>query len=273
MTEEVRLNDTQAQAYLERIGFQKTLQDITADRATLDELTFLHQCTIPFETIDMHHCTCPPDLAVEVVFNKMVTERRGGYCFELNYLYELLLAALGYNVRPIMCRAVRGRPGRMPINHRGIIVELDTGTHFVDVGFGGPLAAGSLALVEGIEQIVQGEFYIMKKVDDNWWAIERKSQGKKDLYGDEGPARIQVEIELCMAAVENVDFDSLNMYFARRGYLFSETNIVNLRTKDGFRGLRDTTLTIRRGGQKETIELPDEATFADAVEKYFGFRP
>ena len=52
---------------------------------------------------------------------------------------------LGFEVRPALSRAVRGRGGRMPINHRGIIAYADEGACSVDVGFGGPMPARSSA--------------------------------------------------------------------------------------------------------------------------------
>lgn len=270
MEDSLLLDDDQVQEYLHRLGYTG---DASINKDTLDELTYLHQCSIPFETIDMHHCTEPPSLALEDVFDKLVTQQRGGYCFELNYLYELLLASLGFSVRPIMCRAVRGRPGRMPMNHRGMLVSLQGQTYFADVGFGGPLAAGSLLLEDGLTQDVRGEYYTPRYLNEYWWAVERKTRAKADLYGDEVGERVQVEIELCTASVEHIDFDAMNMYFSRRGYLFSETYIANLRTAKGFIGLRDYVLTIRENNTVEKRELHNELEFAQALEDYFGFRP
>lgn len=266
----MKLTDEQVDDYLRRIGFEG---EVRIDKKTLDELTYLHQCSIPFETIDMHHCTEPPSLELADVYDKLVTRRRGGYCFELNLLFEVLLSNLGFFVRPIMCRAVRGRPGRMPINHRGILITLNDETYFADVGFGGPLAAGSLLLEDGLTQDVRGEFYTPRFLNEYWWAIERKTRAKADLYGDEVGERVQVEIELGMALVEDIDFDSMNMYFARRGYLFSETYIANIRTNKGFKGLRDNVLTIRENNTVEKRELLDEDDFAEALEVHFGFTP
>lgn len=273
MHKESSLQKNQIQAYLDRIGFVGSLKDLPLNKETLDELTFLHQCSIPFETIDMYHCAAPPDLSPEVLFEKIVTLKRGGYCFELNYLYELLLKSLGYEVRPLLCRAVNGQNGIISIDHRGILVELPEGPHFVDVGFGGPLAAGALALKDTVEQIVRGESFTLKKADEWWWHVERKSQGKKDLYGEEGPIRTQTELQFCLTSVEHIDFDSLNVFCSRPGSLFRETRIVNLRTKDGYYGIFDTMLTVRKGNDKQVTELTDEKALADALETYFGFRP
>lgn len=270
MQNDTMLSDKQVEGYLCRLGFEG---EVHLNKEFLDDLTFLHQCAIPFETIDMHHCSEPPSLAPEDVYKKLVTQKRGGYCFELNLLFEMLLASLGFSTRSIMCRAVRGRPGRMPINHRGVIVELLGESHFVDVGFGGPLAAGSLLLKDGLTQDVRGERYTPRFLSEHWWAVERKTRAEADLYGDDAGGRVQVEIELGLAPFENIDFDALNVFFSRRGYLFSETNIANIRTAKGFIGLRDTTLTIRENNTIDKRELQSDEEFAQALEEYFGLRP
>lgn len=270
MRDELKLSSQQLNEYLQRIGFE---DERALTKEALDELVYLHQCSIPFETIDMHHCEKPPLIELEEVFNKLVVKKRGGYCYELNFLFEALLANYGFIVRPIMCRAVRGRPGRMPINHRGILVDLENVIYFVDVGFGGPLAAGAIKLDDGLTQTIRGEVYTPRKIDNCWWAVERKTRAKADLYGDDVGERVQIEIELCMAKVEDVDFEALNMHAARPGYLFAETYIANIRTDKGFKGLRDNILTIRENNTVEKRELLDEDDFAEALEVHFGFTP
>ena len=141
------LTDTQIDAYFKRIGFEGR---VTNSKHTLDELVLAHQCTIPFETVTLHRRGGGPRLETEFIFEKVVERELGGYCFELNKLFEELLASLGFGVRPALSRAVRGRGGRMPINHRGIIAYADEGACSVDVGFGGPRPAGALLLSHGL---------------------------------------------------------------------------------------------------------------------------
>lgn len=260
----------QAQAYLERIGCTRPAG---ATQGALDELVYAHQCSIPFETIDMHQCTEAPDLDPGHVFDKIVTQHRGGYCYELNALFERLLVSLGFAARPCLCRAVCGQIEKDPINHRGILVAIDGREVFADVGFGGPLPCASVNLSNGQEQVIRGERFTTNKLDDYWWAIDRVTQAKKDLYGIEGPSRVQTEIEFCLATVTDKDFDSLNLSCSQPGMEFHDHRIANLRTKDGYYGIWDDTLTVRANGERTRTPLPDEAAFADALETYFGFRP
>ena len=121
MTTEI-LNDVMTSTYLARIGWEG---DAPVTRKTLDGLVYAHQCSVPFETADLVALGGTPSLEMGDLYQKIVVDRHGGFCFELNKMFELLLRSVGFEVRPCLSRAVRGREGRMPINHRGTLVSLD----------------------------------------------------------------------------------------------------------------------------------------------------
>ncbi len=257
----------QVQAYLDRIGFAGTPAN---DKETLDELVFCHQKSVPFETYDVHVFGQAPSLDEDAIYDKIVTRRRGGYCFELNKAFELLLAGLGFEARPVLSRAVRGRDGRMPINHRGLLVALEGVDYSLDVGFGGPMPAGALALVDGQEQLIRGELYTPRRVDDTWWAIERITRSKRDFFDDGVPERRQTELELCTAKVEDIDFGPLNTAFSQPGTLFRDFIVCNRRLEDGHHALKDYVLTIRDKGQKTVVEFADDDELKAGLLTYFG---
>lgn len=263
------LTDAQIDAYFKRIGFEGR---VTNSKHTLDELVLAHQCTIPFETVTLHRRGGGPRLETEFIFEKVVERELGGYCFELNKLFEELLASLGFEVRPALSRAVRGRGGRMPINHRGIIAYADEGACSVDVGFGGPMPAGALLLSHGLEQEIFGETYTPRETENSWWKIERLTQAAGDNYDDDKPVRRQVELELCTAAVEDIDFSALNLYFSQPGTLFHDHEIVNLRTRSGYVGFKDGVLTVREDGRKTVSEIDDPQKVNETLARCFGLR-
>ncbi len=261
------LNDQQVQAYLERLGYDGSPR---ANRETLDSLIYLNQSTIPFETVTLHRGGALPSLDVDDIYQKVVVERFGGYCFELNKLFEALLQGIGFDVRPVLCRAVRGRDNLMPINHRGMIVNLEEGPASADVGFGGPMPSGALLLAHATEQNINGETYISHRHDDAWWHVDRVTQSTKDLYDDHLPERRQTELALCTAKVEELDFDSLNQVFSAPGTLFRDHEIVNLRTEGGYYGLKDGVLTKRVNGTKEIVELANPEDVDQVLADVFG---
>lgn len=263
------LTSDQVGTYLEKLGLD---YDLVPDKSNLDALVYAHQTNIPFCTVDICRTGTPPDLSLETIFDKVVTRGRGGYCFELNKLFEALLASLGYDVRPVLSRAVRGREGRMPINHRGMIVTIGGNDYFCDVGFGGPMPAGALKLVDGLEQDVLGDIFISEKTGDSWWKIDRITKAASDLYDDERPSRRQTELEVCTADVEDIDFSSLSLFCSQPGTLFHDSEVINLRTPGGYKGYKDGILTIRENGEKQVIELASDEERVRALEDHFAIR-
>lgn len=260
-------SENQAQAYLDRINFTDNVQ---IDKPTLDALVLRHQMSVPFETVTLHRSGQTPSLDSDDLYEKIVEQNGGGYCFELNKAFGDLLTVLGFTARPVISRAVRGREGRMPINHRGLVVQLDDGIYSVDVGFGGPMPSGALLLSEGADQIINEETYAAKSLKNSWWKIERLTRANLDMYDDDVPQRRQVELELCTATVEEQDFDSLNEFFSKPGTLFHDHGLANLRTDGGYLGLKDDVLTIRKNGEKEIIQLESKDAIDEVLKQHFG---
>ncbi|MCQ9185886.1 arylamine N-acetyltransferase [Streptomyces sp. IBSBF 2953] len=103
----------------------------------LRELHLRHLRAVPFENLSVH-------LGEEIVLEerrlveKVVEERRGGFCCELNGAFGALLAALGFEVTLLAAR-VYGEQGRLgiPYDHLALLVRTaDAGEWLADVGFG-----------------------------------------------------------------------------------------------------------------------------------------
>src|ERR1700690_1319067 len=81
-------------AYLQRIDYRGPLD---ASIETLGGLHLAHLCAVPFENLDIH-LGRPIALDDAGLFEKIVTRRRGGFCYELNGLFAALLRELGFSV-------------------------------------------------------------------------------------------------------------------------------------------------------------------------------
>ena len=122
--------DVDVDGYLERIGFGGSVRH---DRATLAELQQLHLIAVPFENLDIvdgHGVTV--DALANVA--KIVEQGRGGWCFELNGAFALLLEALGFRVLGLGAAVLLDGPTRV-IDHLALEVQVDR-PYLVDVGFG-----------------------------------------------------------------------------------------------------------------------------------------
>ena len=80
--------------YLERIGLELPL---AADAASLRRLQLAHMLHVPFENLDIA-LGRPIRLGLTTLYDKIVTRRRGGFCYELNGLFAWLLDDLGFEV-------------------------------------------------------------------------------------------------------------------------------------------------------------------------------
>ena len=144
------------QAYLDRIGFP--YPDV-CDEETLREMTRAHLVTVPFESLEPSVEGREPSLEEEDLYRKVVENHRGGYCFELNKIYNILLKSLGYDCYPIPVRIIMGRPEPCPFSHRGIMLRLNGQRWYVDVGFGGLGPKGIINLEESGIQTIVGESF------------------------------------------------------------------------------------------------------------------
>ena len=123
-------------AYLHRIGFDGRVRP---DLATLRAIHRAHQYAIPFENLDvqLHR---PVVLDVEANYHKIVQQRRGGWCYEMNGVMGWALKQIGFEVMRVSGAVMRVRAGDAHLgNHLCLLVCLAE-SYLVDVGFGGSLA-------------------------------------------------------------------------------------------------------------------------------------
>lgn len=261
------IDEMKKRAYLDRLGIEG-IPDTSLE--SLDELVYAHHTHIPFETIAIHRSGETPDLSIDTLYSKIITEGKGGYCFELNKLFQALLDSLGFETRPVLCRAICGREARMPINHRGMLVTISGEDHFVDVGFGGPMPAGPMSIEHGDPQDIHGDIFMACDGDNGWINIDRYTKAKADPFDDDIPVVRQTELALCTADVEDLDFEVLNIYCSQPGTLFRDHDVVNLRTDDGHIAYQDGVLTIRENGNKTIKEMQSAEEERETLLKYFG---
>jgi len=139
------LSAEQLSAWLRRIGIDKAPE--TPTLPLLNALITGHLGHIPFENLD---ALLGRRVAIDVpaVFEKLVHQGRGGYCFELNTLFCAGLKALGYAVTPLAARVRWNVPETTPtgLSHMLLRVEVAHESYIADVGFGGPTPDRALSL-------------------------------------------------------------------------------------------------------------------------------
>ena len=120
------------QAYLNRINYDGTVAP-TAE--TLRQLHLAHLLSVPFENLSIHAGE-QIVLEDEALFRKIVSRRRGGFCYELNGLFAALLRALGFEVAMLSAQVANDDGGfSRDFDHMTLMVTSEQ-RWLVDVGFG-----------------------------------------------------------------------------------------------------------------------------------------
>ena len=120
------------EAYLKRINYSGSPAP-TPD--TLRALQLAHLFAVPFENLSIHAGE-PIVLNEDALFTKIVTNKRGGFCYECNGLFAGLLRAMGFEVAMLGAGVAHREGGFGPIfDHMALMVTLED-RRLVDVGFG-----------------------------------------------------------------------------------------------------------------------------------------
>jgi len=119
----------------------------------LAAITRLHPRHIPFENLSPL-LGLPVRLDAASLQDKLLRQRRGGYCFEQNLLLQGMLQSIGFQVTALAARVLWRRPPGPPAprSHMLLRVDLDGAAYVVDVGFGGMTLNHPLRLDDPGEQ-------------------------------------------------------------------------------------------------------------------------
>ena len=217
----MKLSREQIEKYLNRIGMTMP-ETIVPDSRLLSEIQYAHCTTVPYENLDIIR-GIPISLSPEDLYDKIVENGRGGYCFELNGLLGVLLESLGYEVTDCFARYLRGESQIPMRRHRVLKVKAKDGVFTCDVGTGEACPRTPLRLVEGLVQNSCGEQYRYSREPAFGWLLMDHIHGEwKPFYSFE-------EFH-----VLPVDFTAANFYCQYAADSpFNKKEMFSLKTKDG----------------------------------------
>lgn len=245
-------------AYLARISLTAEL-DPEPTIETLRLLQTRHLLSVPFENLDIHWKR-PIVLDIDRFYEKIVGERRGGFCYELNGLFNDLLKSLGFNTRLVSARVFGGERGFGPeFDHAGIIVTIGELEYLADVGFG-DFAAEPLRLIADIEQRDREGDFVIRRAEFGVLEVAKKTDG--DLvpeYKFEPIGRDLSEFaEMC-------DFQQ----YSPKSH-FTKRKICSVMTKEGRKTLTDTKFIVTSIGSRTETDVDSEVSFEEILEREFG---
>lgn len=197
MTSKDIMTQEELNQYFSRLHIEPVIQP---DLETLRTLQFHHLCNIPYENLDSLSGKIT-SLEHADLFQKIITQRRGGICFELNGLYAWLLESLGYQIRNHAARFISREEEVQMRRHRVMTVTIDQKRYLTDVGVNCESPRFPLLLEENLIQSDGISEYQFTK-DSFWgWILWQKLAGKewRRMYGfTEEP---QLDLDYVMACV------------------------------------------------------------------------
>lgn len=175
MSQKVNLN-----AYFERIGFAGS---IAPTLATLELIHALHPAAIPFENLNPL-LGLPVNLDLASIEKKLLSEKRGGYCYEHNLLLLAVLRELDFSVRGLAARVLWSDPSAVdrPPTHMLLAVDISGATYIADAGFGGLTLTAPLKLKPETEQATPHETFRLMGGDPDWTLEAKIGDEWKPLY-------------------------------------------------------------------------------------------
>jgi N-hydroxyarylamine O-acetyltransferase len=250
-------------AYFERIGYAGP----TAP--TLSVLVALHRAhllAVPFENLDIHRGR-RITLDEAALFDKLVTRRRGGFCYEQNALFAAVLRTMGYDVSLLEARVRRPDGGfGIPFDHMTLLVRLEV-RWLVDVGFGDSFVEPLRLDYVGAQVQPAGVFRV-------------ELDGTTGRYSRQQPEtgwRAEYEFYLTPRCLS--DFaDGCHYHQTAPETSFTQRRVCSLALPGGRVTLTapppgaagPRRLIVTRDGIREERDLEDEAAFVAALRVYCG---
>lgn len=248
------------EAYLARIGYSGEQQPTLE---VLQQLQKRHLLTIPFENLDIHSGT-PIKLDVEKIFDKVVLQKRGGFCYELNGLYFELLSALGFDVKRISAKVYSSSEGTYSpeYDHLALLVTIKEEEYLTDVGFGEFSFEPLKIALNQVQTDARGT-YVFDKYDERYYRVSRLENGElRPEYIFRKTARALDEFG-GMCHFHQTDPSSH----------FRQRSMITLPTEQGRITLTEHKLKIKEGDLTKEIELQSATEYEAYLWQYFGVKP
>jgi N-hydroxyarylamine O-acetyltransferase len=247
--------------YLRRINSTGILR---SDLETLRELQYKHVFSIPFETLDIHN-QIPIILKINLLFQKVIRDHRGGYCYELNVLFHQLLNFCGFDVSLVAGRLHHGnnRYGR-EFEHLALIVNLNGRDWLVDVGYG-DFSLVPLAIAQGeIQSDGRNYYQIIDPVmvdGQAYLGVAKWNASKQDF---------KIDYIFTLTPRDLEDFREMNEFHQTSPEShFARTLICTMPTTEGRITLINNKLIRKENGRRQVKIIQNEDQRDQLLEKYF----
>jgi N-hydroxyarylamine O-acetyltransferase len=236
--------------YLRRIGYGGP---VAPTAATLRAIHRAHLCSVPFENLDIHRGV-PIRLTPYpgALFDKIVSRRRGGFCYEVNGLFAWLLEELGFEVTLLSARDAQADGGfGLEFDHLTLQVlcpgdpAAPARPWLADVGWGDSFNEPLRLDLPDVEQPEGLRSYRLVSHDGYQVLWQR---------GYDGSWEGQYRFDLRPRQLS--DFESMCRYHQTSPLSsFTQRRVCTMATENGRMTLSESKLSVTERGQKQDIAV------------------
>lgn len=156
-------------AFFSRIGMDENTL-VHRNPAFLGRIQTACVTSVAYENLDIL-LGKPLSLDEDALFEKIVINGRGGYCFELNGLMAFMLSEMGFSVSERFARFLRGEAEIPMRRHRVTVVTLEDGDYFMDIGVGQIAPRLPIKMEARLVQTQNGETYRFERDARHGWVL------------------------------------------------------------------------------------------------------
>ncbi|KAK7692954.1 hypothetical protein QCA50_004595 [Cerrena zonata] len=228
----------QVSNWLKRIGFPGAISDdmVTHFDASLENLSILHRLhlvTFAFENTPMHYSSHHTmDISPEGLYQRLVVEGKGSYCFGMNGLFLQMIRGLGYRAYPGAGRINVAEgidiPEFISFVHMVIFVQPNEGsntTYFLDASGGGSGLTRPLPLLDGAE--------VMGASPTEWHTLVKTARTDSSLstsVTDEDTPKVEWRLAVshkkpCGEISSRIMYSFIEDEYFRRDYEFANIGV------------------------------------------------
>lgn len=243
-------------SYLERISYKG---NTNAVEDVLKDIHIAHTLNVPFENLDVFYKK-PVLLDEASLCKKLIENRRGGYCFEMNGIFSLALQTMGFKVTNLLARCTLDGTHYTTKTHEAMLVETGSSRWLADVGFGNDGIIAPLLLEENTEQKQFSHTYRLIKDSKLGYVLQKKNEeGFYPLYA--------FTLDECSPD----DFLMSNHFTATfPGSFFLTMRMCTMPKKDGRITLTDSHFKVVKENEVSTRPIANESEFASLLKENFG---
>lgn len=241
--------------YLKRIDYSDVI-DVT-DKV-LTSLHKKHVFQIPFENLDVYYKRTF-NLDIGRVYQKVVNSRRGGFCYELNLLFNWLLNEIGFSSRVIASR-IFNEDGTVGPEFDHMSIYVKTGKEFLlDVGYG-DLFVTPLEIKEGVQ--FDGR---------NYFQIDKWNKNEYLILMSSDAISFSKKYTFSLDLVNISDFDSICLDKQTNANSYFVKNVVCTRpTETGRVTIFNDKLIEKNGELRTEIAIQSDENFTRCLKDKFG---